>query len=198
MDAPGAAAPLPLVPCLLPGHRLPGASQSTRSSSPSVAGTPPTRAGPGSDLRPRCAAPPPPLPLQMPKGGALLLAALLLAGTLSATPGLGSPVSAGRGQTPPESCPLSAKGGDRIRTGLGGGWALRARNGSKRRAEGRGGPGPASPAEGGCIHEDAPSVGFSWRRAPAAPRQPRCQPVGLNPAVPHVSASGKSEANLGS
>lgn len=145
VDAPGAAAPLPLVPCLLPGHRLPGASQTTRCSSPSVAGTPPTRAGPRSDLRPRCAAPPPPLPLQMRRGGALLLASLLLAGTLSATPGLGSPVSAEHGQTPPEPCPLSAKGGDRIRTGLGGGWALRARNGNKRRGGGAGRPGSCEP-----------------------------------------------------
>lgn len=56
-----------------------------RSSSPSVL---PAR-GPSS--APTCTRRPPPLPLQMPGGGALLLASLLLA-ALSAT--LGSPVSA--------------------------------------------------------------------------------------------------------
>lgn len=51
------------------------------------------------------------------------------------------------GTNAPQPCPLSEKGGDRIRTGLGGGWALRARNGNKRRGGGAGRPGSCEP---GC------------------------------------------------
>lgn len=108
----------------------------------------------------------------MPRGGALLLVSLLLAGTLPATLGLGSPVSAGRGPTPPRPCPLPAKGGYGIRTGLRGGWALRA--GHRHAHAGRSG-------EAGVSAETLPrsdSPGAAPSRCTASPA------VGRSPRTP--------------
>ena len=114
----GASAP---VPCPQSGHQPQG-----RSPEPLGPHHPPSRprrpVGSPPDVHAR-------LPLQMPRGGAPLLATLLLAAALSATLGLGSPVSAGRGQTlPPEPCPFSAKGDDQSSSRPGSAWALCARS----------------------------------------------------------------------
>lgn len=119
------------------GRRGASAPGRALSWAPWLLAAPPAPAGVGVSGAPNRRAPwggrpvsphrrPPPLPLQMPRGSVLLLASLLLAAALSATLGLGSPVSAGQGQTPPKpSLPLG-KGGRPHQNQTGGGGGVNA------------------------------------------------------------------------
>lgn len=99
-----AAGGAPFLRAPVPAAGRPRPSFLARTPPPS-ASRPARAAGGGGPGRAPVRAPQPPaLPLQMPRGGALLLASLLLAAALPATPGLASPVSAGRGAARAAGC----------------------------------------------------------------------------------------------